>query len=166
MLGQGWQVGQREEPRRRFGVGGVCFWLTGRCMNISGDRTGRIRKHTLPSELPRGEMPSYHAGKEPPSLTMESSRILTAWLNSPIPYEDAPIIIGLSRGGGFAHPVFAFCCSSAIFHFSFLFEQNKGGHRPDCPGHPGVLPYQGEAHGVRVSVQEPTRWALSWPLPV
>lgn len=54
-----------------------------------------------------------------------------------------------------SQPVFS--ATPCILCFSVLFEQHQGGHRPDGPGHPGVLPDQGEAHGVGVSVQVPPR---------
>lgn len=53
VVGQGRQVGQREEPRKTSWRGlGMHFWLISRWANINGDRAGRTRKHILPSELP------------------------------------------------------------------------------------------------------------------
>ena len=88
VVGQGWQVGQRKEPRKMAGWGGRGWFLeppSGRWMNISGGRARRTRKHPLPSELAGGEIPSYNAGKESPFLTMETSRTLTVWLNLRVP---------------------------------------------------------------------------------
>lgn len=72
------------------------------------------------------------------------------------PMTQAPGDDALSRagrwGGGVTRPAVA-SCRPLHPSVSRLFEQHKGRHGQDHHGHPGVLPDQGAAHGVWVSVQ-------------